>query len=69
MSVENAMVLPNGYGFADPQEHEPEVIGTCSGCQEEIFDYDEAFQFGDDLLHDENACAGEYIRKYAENVG
>ncbi|MFB4164779.1 hypothetical protein ACE1TI_13355 [Alteribacillus sp. JSM 102045] len=67
---ENAMVLSYGYGITDPQEKVPVVVGECSGCGQDILDWQEALEYMDEiLLHDDFECIAEYIRSNAVKVG
>jgi hypothetical protein len=55
--VENPMVLP---------EKEKKVIGTCEGCQEEIYEGEPVYDFqGSDaqgaIFHQNKECCFQYV--------
>lgn len=55
--IENPMILSYGYGIRDPQEHEPQVIAVCAGCEDPIYEHEE--YLGDDpeyMIHNDWQC-------------
>ena len=58
--LQNAMVMPRGYGIADPQAHEPEIISKCAcGCGEEIVRGYEHIEWDDYWFYD-TSCFLKY---------
>jgi hypothetical protein len=59
-TVENPMVLPNGYGITDPQEDK--VVHYCV-CGGEIFEGNEVWAVNGDLIHRNSDCAEKYVQE------
>ena len=58
--IQNPMVMPRGYGIADPQAREPKIISTCScGCGEEIVEGYEHIEWDGSWFYD-TSCFLKY---------
>jgi hypothetical protein len=61
--IENPMVIDSLW---KEQEKEPEIIGTCSGCEEDILVCDDYYHFLMGvvkivLVHQKDECCRQYI--------
>lgn len=58
--IENPMVIDR---YWKDQEQEPECIGECPGCREDIMEGEEVVDFNGVLIHDDHDCVYQYVAK------
>jgi len=49
-------------GYPEP---EPEVVGICEGCGEDIYEGDDIYDFNGAMIHQVSMCCMEYISNSA----
>ena len=52
-------------GYPDGVDYEPEAIGKCAGCNEEIHKGEYFYDLGGELIHHDSICCEKYVKKYA----
>lgn len=57
--LENRMIIDSEWKW---MERDPEIIGYCEFCGEEIYDGEDAYRFNDDVLLHED-CILSYLKK------
>ena len=58
-SVENPMVVDRYW--AD-KEQEPKVIATCAGCEEDILEGQDIYEFAEGSVHNNSECCEQYVQ-------
>ena len=57
--IENPMVLDANWRHLEHPE--PKVIDQCAGCQEEIYEGQDIFEFAEGSVHDNSECCKQYV--------
>ena len=52
-------------GYPEP---EPEVVGICEGCGEDIYEGDDIYDFNGAMIHQDSGCCEEYISNAAISI-
>lgn len=53
-----AITRTNRTGYPEP---EPEVVGTCEGCGEDIYEDEDVYDYDGMLIHQDSSCCADYI--------
>lgn len=63
--IENPMVVDANWRRS---EREPEVVGCCEGCGDDIYSGEDIFDFDGDLLHQDSCCCRDYVANVSRRV-
>ena len=56
--LENPMVIDSKWRHL---EKEPEIVGYCDGCGDEIYEGQDVFDHGDGLVHQDSECCLQFV--------
>jgi hypothetical protein len=56
--IENPMVIDSLWKY---REQEPEIIGTCEGCGDDILEGEDIYDFDGGLVHQDSDCCLQYV--------
>ncbi|MEH7342721.1 hypothetical protein V7122_02355 [Bacillus sp. JJ1532] len=55
--IENPMVIDRLWN----DQKDPEVVGECEGCHEDIYEGDDIYDFDGGWVHQDSDCCQQYI--------
>lgn len=65
--VENPMLRDRFWRNFESKE--PKVVGECAGCKEEVYDYEEVYEFLEFdepvIIHQDAACCRQFVAEYS----